>query len=815
MARQPGDLDGDLEFLMRAARKVETIREDLGKVGPAIALRRLPARALHRRVPRRAGGWQEPLGLAWDVVGTAAAHYLPSQAILAEVVAGRTILYTPAVACLPQHIDRDVRELRRRVNGLAARAWALRGRDDDGPGTPELLLVGEADRLQMAGLVQLRDIYDRGHMGQVLIGMPGLEKRLARYAQAGDSARRAPDVDWGHPKAAPSRRSRVNGNAGTGKDMAHGAAGDVRRRSGGGGPGPAGRPAGDHGGPAAGAHSGRRGTGGALAGAGGARRGRRRDPAPLRRRGGAGAPGHGGLPRRRDGRQPRAAAAGPPAPICAAARERKAVFLAGQGSLRAALPRRSPPPTSPAATAPRPSCRCWWTGGSWAALALSYAAPQRFGRAQRAYAATLADVVAQALDRTRLYEAERERAAVAEELARVGALLSAALEPASLYARLLEHFSRILPYDHASVLLHEGGWAVVAGSRGRITVPVGMRLFPVDEMVPSLVSGDGGRPALARDTEAVGWIRMEPFVGAHSIRSVLVVPLLVDGRVVGTFNVDSFAPDSYTERHLALAATLGEYLAQALRNARLYEAERERARAAEVLARLRSEFVAAVSHELRTPLTAIVGFGELLEARWEEMGDAHRRENVGKMVSSARRQQRLVEDLLLLSRLEGRALEVRRVPVPVGPLAGRAAEEVRLSYPGQGVDLAGPPGLLVLADPDRLVQVVANLIDNAAKYSPEGGTVAVGWGAEGGLGVIRARDRGPGIPDAHRGVLFTRFGRVPGSRVRSGHVGTGLGLYLSRQLAEAMGGELDLEATGPQGSTFALRLPLAAAAPAG
>jgi len=77
------------------------------------------------------------------------------------------------------------------------------------------------------------------------------------------------------------------------------------------------------------------------------------------------------------------------------------------------------------------------------------------------------------------------------------------------------------------------------------------------------------------------------------------------------------------------------------------------------------------------------------------------------------------------------------------------------------------------------------------------------------------RDRGPGIPEAHRGVLFTRFGRVPGSRIRAGHVGTGLGLYLSRQLAEAMGGTLDLEATGPQGSTFALRLPLAAEAPAG
>ena len=500
------------------------------------------------------------------------------------------------------------------------------------------------------------------------------------------------------------------------------------------------------------------------------------------------------------------------APVCQAARAGLAVFLADQDAYNRHF--RAAGSTHVASGYRASAVLPLLVGGRiLGCLALSYGAPQRFGRAQRAYATTLAELVAQALDRTRLYEAERERAAVAEELARVGALLSATLEPATLYARLLEHFSRILPYDHASVLLHEGGWAVVAGSRGRITVPAGLRLFPVAGMVLPLVSGDGGRPALIRDTEALGWIRMEPFVGAHSIRSVLVVPLLIEGEVVGTFNVDSFTPGSYTQGHLALAVTLGEYLARALRNARLYAAERERARAAEELARLRSEFVATVSHELRTPLTAIVGFGELLEARWEEIGDAHRLATVRKMVASAHRQRRLVEDLLLLSRLEGRALEVRLAPAPVGPLVERAAEEVRLSYPGQGVDLAGAPGLQVLVAAGRAVQVLANLIDNAAKYSPEGSPVAVGWRAEGGTGVIRVRDRGPGIPDAHRGVLFTRFGRVPGSPIRAGHVGTGLGLYLSRQLAEAMGGELDLEATGPQGSTFALRLPLAADAP--
>ena len=104
-------------------------------------------------------------------------------------------------------------------------------------------------------------------------------------------------------------------------------------------------------------------------------------------------------------------------------------------------------------------------------------------------------------------------------------------------------------------------------------------------------------------------------------------------------------------------------------------------------------------------------------------------------------------------------------------------------------------------------QVLVNLLDNAAKYSPEGSPVEVRWADEDGMIAVRVPDHGPGIPDEGRGVLFTRFRRVPGSRMRAGRVGTGLGLYLGRAYADAMGGRLDLESTGEDGSTFCLRLP--------
>ena len=239
----------------------------------------------------------------------------------------------------------------------------------------------------------------------------------------------------------------------------------------------------------------------------------------------------------------------------------------------------------------------------------------------------------------------------------------------------------------------------------------------------------------------------------------------------------------------------------------LREAERARA-AAEELAHLRSDFVAAVTHELRSPLSAIIGFSELLQANWTKMDDSQRLDRLGKIVRAANREHRLVEDLLLLVRLDARKMQVRGEPVSAAQAARDAADEVCASYSGQRIDLHGVDDLQVLADTDRTCQVLVILLDNAAKYSPEGSPIRVTWQAEGSMLAIRVRDFGPGISDQGRELLFTRFGRAPDSHIRAGRVGTGLGLYLGRQLAHAMGGSLDLEATGSQGSVFCLRLRL-------
>jgi len=216
-----------------------------------------------------------------------------------------------------------------------------------------------------------------------------------------------------------------------------------------------------------------------------------------------------------------------------------------------------------------------------------------------------------------------------------------------------------------------------------------------------------------------------------------------------------------------------------------------------------------VSHELRTPLTAIIGYGELLQAHWPRLDEAARLDHINRMVLSASRQQRMVEDLLLLSRLEAGALVPTVAPVDIASLVERAADEVCTSYRGQRIDLDGPADLQALTDGERTVQILVNLLDNAAKYSSEGSAIQVCWVQEDTRAVVRVCDQGAGISAQGREQLFKRFGRAAGSRTRAGRVGTGLGLFLSRSLVQAMHGTLELESTSPSGSVFCLTLPIA------
>ncbi len=226
------------------------------------------------------------------------------------------------------------------------------------------------------------------------------------------------------------------------------------------------------------------------------------------------------------------------------------------------------------------------------------------------------------------------------------------------------------------------------------------------------------------------------------------------------------------------------------------------------LDQMKTDFVSHVSHELRTPLTSIKGFVATLLADTEGYYDLEtRREFLQIIDQECDRLTRLINDLLNLSRIEaGRALELILKPVNVAEIA-RKIVEIQKNYTSKHQFIVEVKGSVptIVADEDKVDQILTNLVGNAVKYSPDGGEVRITIEEEpetGGV-LIAVKDQGIGIPKDVIPRLFQRFTRVEGRRV----VGTGLGLYLTRHLIEAHGGKIWVESEEGKGSTFYFILP--------
>jgi two-component system sensor histidine kinase BaeS len=257
---------------------------------------------------------------------------------------------------------------------------------------------------------------------------------------------------------------------------------------------------------------------------------------------------------------------------------------------------------------------------------------------------------------------------------------------------------------------------------------------------------------------------------------------------------------------LSETATLGTAF-----NEMAEELEQEESRR-EQLDRLKDEFVLTASHELRSPLTSVQGFAELLMLERDSL-TPRQAETVEVILDNCRHLVRLLNDLLDLARSDAGRLSIRPQPTEVAPLVEDVVRTMRAQTEAAGQQLSEqvepdlPP---IDVEPDRIRQILMNLLTNAHEYSPEGASIAVSARAVGAEVEITVSDDGPGIPAEQLERIFERFTRGDaGLTQRVG--GTGLGLAISKSLAEAHRGSISAESTVGQGSTFRLRLPVATA----
>jgi signal transduction histidine kinase len=225
---------------------------------------------------------------------------------------------------------------------------------------------------------------------------------------------------------------------------------------------------------------------------------------------------------------------------------------------------------------------------------------------------------------------------------------------------------------------------------------------------------------------------------------------------------------------------------------------------------LKTDFVSTVSHELRTPLAAIYGAAMTLRRRDVAVEESQRERLLEVVSSESDRLARIVNDILWASRLESGRMSIAIERCDAAAIAAEVADVCRARIPAEiELVVAAPSGLpSVAADPDKLRQVLTNLLDNAVKYSPDGGRVELEVARSGGRVRFRISDEGLGVPPAEQDRIFEKFFRLDPNLTR-GVGGTGLGLYISRELVTRMNGRIWVVSDGRSGSSFFLELPIA------
>jgi signal transduction histidine kinase len=292
-------------------------------------------------------------------------------------------------------------------------------------------------------------------------------------------------------------------------------------------------------------------------------------------------------------------------------------------------------------------------------------------------------------------------------------------------------------------------------------------------------------------------------------RSWAAVPLVVKGQTIGGITFSFHEPRPFDDDERAFILALAQQCAQALDRARLYEAEQTARQDAEKAVRARDEFLSIAAHELKTPVTSLRGFAQILLRQLNKNGvveTAQLQRSLSHIDEQSNKLSWLVNALLDHSRLQAGRLTLEPKMLDLVALVTQTISTIQQTTHQHVITLDAPETLSLVGDPLRLEQVLINLLDNAVKYSPNGGSIEVRVTISAPqLVQISVRDHGLGIAPHHRDRIFDRFFQGHRDGYRGG---MGLGLHISRQIVELHDGNITAEFPESGGTCFIVDLPL-------
>lgn len=427
----------------------------------------------------------------------------------------------------------------------------------------------------------------------------------------------------------------------------------------------------------------------------------------------------------------------------------------------------------------------------------------------------LAVQAAVAVDNAALFVEAGRRRREAEVLAELARSINAAHDVGTVLQRVVDGAKELCGCDLTSVALRETDTGAIVmrnrageyrGLQDRLVIEPGRGAggLVLQSGEPFRSDDIGQDSRVARDRDHL--IEIEGLV------ATLIVPIMVEGRVEGLLYVHRRTPRPFTDRSETILRLLAEYASIAIHNMRLLAHEHQMRAEAEGASRMKDEFLATISHELRSPLQPLLNWAYLLRSPNLDPASAERA--LDAIERSTKTLGQLIEDLLDVSRIVTGKLRLQVRPVRLPGVVRSAIEAVEAAAlaKGVGVEARIDPDLpVVLGDPDRLQQVLWNLLSNGIKFTPRGGRVMVTVAGYEGELVITVADTGAGIKPEFLPHVFERFRQAESSTNRS-YGGLGLGLAIVRHLVELHGGNVSVASEGDgRGATFTVRLPVAAA----